>query len=432
MLEPSAYSYPLVIVHSAIPFSSAENKQPGEAVPEAATAARVITETIEKDLRWCLRLANQLGPLEIRTWTGFAAGQEMGAEFKRVLDEAHVIVVLVSAELLATNRCREIFERLKRPHRKALTVRPILVRSCIYDGEPLLDEVPPINAQPLESMRGYEQERYLAEAARRITDNLRWAFRQEVSYILGQRPADVREHLERVMTVLSQAGPRLGGVLCSIQDVGAYLLQEGLGCGTTASPWKDALTGVRIAEIIRRLTHICRRAPSTSEARSYDEICTVIRCLRALAPDLKADADDPDPLPRAPDVPLLLLPLWITAAGSSSLDESRWKAASAESLAKLPSYFKAQYSAPAEQTKQRPMPLIRILHSIWFCMLLLKESESGSVSLTPRERDALSYVLREDLRFLCFGFEDNEEQRGVRRSARAGRHSRLAVGWAHA
>lgn len=402
-------SSPLVIVHSAI----GRLAKDGDGLPARSTDEHAFNsvhkEGVAKDGRWCARLSSQIAPLKINTWTGFDAGEDEVEGLKKVLSEAHVVIVLVSAELLETGLCGQILAALReKRQRRAVTVRPILVRSCIYDGEPLLDEVPPINAQALESMREYEQERFLAEVARRITDNLRWAFRQEVNHLLGQRPTDVRAHLERIMVLLSQIGPRLEGVLCAVQDIGAYLLQEFLGNGSISAPWDDQPR--RITDTIKYLTQVCRREPSIGEADSYDAICTIIRCLRALSSQRVRGA--PDPQPRNPDVPLELLPLWLTADGGSSLTDTQWQLARAESLARLPEYFIYQYQNDiSERIKQRPMPLVRILHSLWFCLLLLKTSEDEARKLEPQERNALAYVVREDLRFLCFGFEHNAEQR---------------------
>lgn len=95
-------------------------------------------EALRKQLETHLSLLQRQGV--IRAWhdRGIAAGQEWKAEIDQHLEQARVILLLVSADFLASNYCYdvEMTRALERHEAREAVVIPIILRKCDWSTAP--------------------------------------------------------------------------------------------------------------------------------------------------------------------------------------------------------------------------------------------------------------------------------------------------------
>ena len=362
----------------------------------------------------------RLTGLHIPFWSDPRADEGPTARFDAVLTDARVVISLVSMAFLGADDersdatlgvCDKIRERMARPHRSdAVTVLPILVEpATTADDDPLFGRARLLIQKPLLRFKPEAREEVVLQYARHVRELLRGAFCLHVRYLLGERPTDVRQHLERIVCALGQVDYYLQGHLCVVQDIAAYLLQEFLGCGSTL-PWQSGDPGL-VPLVVHRLNAILaiwersRVLPPDGDQQAWAEIWTVVQCLRELAP-----AAPPGPAlrghPRA--APLELLPMWVHAANDRADAATRvtdWDELRSSTFTALADHLAQRHRD--HESQQNPLSLARISQSLWFCLVILNEHLPADAAT----RTALAYVLREGLRFLCFGYDGNDEQR---------------------
>ncbi|WP_197041462.1 toll/interleukin-1 receptor domain-containing protein [Chondromyces apiculatus] len=114
---------------------------------EMSTPLRVVISYAEQDEAFLRELEKHLGPLKrqgvIDTWTKLRllAGEELEKETRSRLEQAQVVILLVSVDLLASDFCydAELGRALERRQAGHAAVIPILVRNCSIEDTPLHD-----------------------------------------------------------------------------------------------------------------------------------------------------------------------------------------------------------------------------------------------------------------------------------------------------
>lgn len=194
------------------------------------------------------------------------------------------------------------------------------------------------------------------------------------------------------------------------QDVAVFLLQHALGAG-----WR-----VRSKpEVLFDAANLCHTALNRGGDRDLIPLRCALRCLRMLQ------------RPSEPDVGHLenpqfdLLPLWTQMHEQwrpyceapyvvPPVYDDAWRAAvdrTLPQLAKHLSQLNERLRALAESSQGasagQSMPSVRNLLHLWFCLHMLTAERTISARMFARERNLLraelAYVLRESLRFACFG-----------------------------
>lgn len=360
----------------------------------------IVHSDTPEDLLWLAQFEKQLKSLHIPFFNDVAWKPDGTRTLRQVMQGVRLVVVLVTPDLLgdSIDRCELIRQELDAT-RTEVAVRTILVRSVSFGQCRLLQKNPPVNDRALDSLGRNDQGRYLTEISRRFHDLLKWTFRLQVADLLHRQPWDVSEHLDQMDELLGQAGCYLEGSLAVVPDLAAYLFQELLGSGTSAPT--TVQNGPLVGEVAERLRSVCINASPQLAPEVYDRLCCLLRCLRALQVTPPKAADPP----MRPDtsVVLRLLPAWVRIA-SGPRDEQEWSEARQECLDGLTVYLSEQYR---RSNTQRPFPLVRVFHCLWLCVSLLRDHPPASAP----SRSNFAYVLREGLRFLAFGYEDNDERR---------------------
>lgn len=175
-----------------------------------------------------------------------------------------------------------------------------------------------------------------------------------------------------------------------------------------------------IDEHLRRILRRSARAPAPADARWLQQIACTSRCFGAIL-GLEPDPNVPDPLDRKSssfpiDEGLRLLPMWTRiheryrAFTSPTPDEEepiaaaedwdRVARATTDAMAVLLDPERARH---ADRQGQRFS--VRNWLALWFCAELLERERAAQLEAMTRGelRAHLAYVLRESLRFACFG-----------------------------
>jgi hypothetical protein len=105
---------------------------------------RCLVSFAAKDQRWFERLSGHLRALEragaVELWSPaqVPAGRDWAAEVDRRLGEADIVLLLVSASFLASDRTYEIMSRaVARAGTGAARVVPVIVTACAWGGSPI-------------------------------------------------------------------------------------------------------------------------------------------------------------------------------------------------------------------------------------------------------------------------------------------------------
>lgn len=107
----------------------------------------------KRDKRMAVQLKNHLSLLErnqlITVWdsSSISPGYEREQELGKLLDNAQIILLLVSASFLASHYCykKEMLQAIERHERKEARVIPVIIRSTHWE-EPPLDKLEPLPA----------------------------------------------------------------------------------------------------------------------------------------------------------------------------------------------------------------------------------------------------------------------------------------------
>jgi hypothetical protein len=111
-------------------------------------------EALRDELETHLKLLERAGM--IRSWHDrcVEAGQEWQAAINDKLEKAHVILLLVSADFLASDYCYDVEMKraLARHEERAATVLPVILRDCNWSHTPFANlQVLPKDAKPITS-----------------------------------------------------------------------------------------------------------------------------------------------------------------------------------------------------------------------------------------------------------------------------------------
>ncbi len=133
-----------------------------------------------QDAAWITRLARHLnvlgkqGLVEIWTDRRIQAGAGWLKEILRAIEEAKVVVLLVSADFLTSDFIMdvEILRILERREAGELQVVPVLVEPCAWKAVPWLAEMQmrPSNGVSLAELPAYQQEAQFAAITEEILD----------------------------------------------------------------------------------------------------------------------------------------------------------------------------------------------------------------------------------------------------------------------
>src|SRR5215813_5839494 len=113
-----------------------------------------------KDEHLCSALENHLASLKnqglIASWYAYkiSAGKEQAQEVENALSQARIILLLISADFLASEYCFsvEVKQAMERHHSRTARVIPILLRPSNYQGTPFEELQPlPTNGKPVTS-----------------------------------------------------------------------------------------------------------------------------------------------------------------------------------------------------------------------------------------------------------------------------------------
>lgn len=118
----------------------------------------------------------------ITVWsdTDIDAGTPWAQEIEKHLDTAHIILLLVSADFIASDYCysNEMLRAMQRHQRKEARVIPIILRTCDWTGTPFASlQALPVNAQPVTDRNSWPSEdkplTEVTQGIRVIVDELR-------------------------------------------------------------------------------------------------------------------------------------------------------------------------------------------------------------------------------------------------------------------
>lgn len=236
----------------------------------------------------------------------------------------------------------------------------------------------------------------------------RAALRAQVSTLLRKQGAESLPEAVALLKQLRQGGP---AELDILQDVAVFMVQSALGSGwRSRSGIEELYEGVRLGQ----------EALERAHDRGLEPLLCAVRCLRVLhspAESLPADL--------LSSAPLDLLPLWTRIhehwrplcerpMEPSPGMEQAWQDAVERTRPQLRGHLAALNARlleagedAQEAATARSLPSVRNLLYLWFCLRLLDEETRLRQVLLDNElcqlRAELAYLLRESLRFACFG-----------------------------
>jgi internalin A len=131
----------------------------GRARMEHSRAARIFVSYSHRDERLLNELKTHLSPLQrlelIETWDDreIRAGEEFGEKINDNLERAHIILLLVSSDFIASDYCyeKEMARALERHERGEARVVPVIVRDAAWEVIPQLAKLQaiPKNGKPV-------------------------------------------------------------------------------------------------------------------------------------------------------------------------------------------------------------------------------------------------------------------------------------------
>ncbi|MEI7556051.1 toll/interleukin-1 receptor domain-containing protein [Candidatus Chlorohelix sp.] len=159
-----------------------DSKHPEEyANTTKTTRSKVFISYSPRDSRWLERLKTHLmpqvreGKLEVWDDTKIKPGMRWREEIQKALDEAKVIVMLISADFLASDFYNEETPRLlAAAEKEGAVILPLIIGYSRFTDTPLY-QFQAINSpeKPLSGLRSSEQDEVLVNAARAIDQALK-------------------------------------------------------------------------------------------------------------------------------------------------------------------------------------------------------------------------------------------------------------------
>jgi hypothetical protein len=121
--------------------------------------------------RLVIHLSSLVRDNEIDIWSDreITAGQQWAAEITRHLNGADVIMLLLSADFIASDYCyeKELGSALRRHHAGECLVIPVILKPCDWQSKPLNQlQALPKNAEPVTSERWKTVDDALFDVAR--------------------------------------------------------------------------------------------------------------------------------------------------------------------------------------------------------------------------------------------------------------------------
>jgi internalin A len=95
-------------------------------------------ETLRDELETHLKLLQRQGLISVWHDRKILPGEEWDGEIDRHLEAAKIILLLISADFIATDYCwgKEVMVAIERHQKKTATVIPIILRTCDWKDAP--------------------------------------------------------------------------------------------------------------------------------------------------------------------------------------------------------------------------------------------------------------------------------------------------------
>jgi hypothetical protein len=133
-------------------------------------------ETLRDKLASHLSLLKRQGVIAAWHDREIGAGSEWEAEILQHLNSAHIILLLISADFLASDFCygKELERALERHETKEACVVPVIIRPCDWSGAPFAKlQALPKNATPVTSWPNQDEAwTDIAKGIRRVAEKL--------------------------------------------------------------------------------------------------------------------------------------------------------------------------------------------------------------------------------------------------------------------
>lgn len=151
-----------------------------QSVPSADPKLRLLVRHSDssKDRALAEELLGHLNPLRrfanLDVWSDarLRAGDETRREIERAIDQADVVLLLLSADFFGSDTLLdvEVPKLMERQRQGSLKVVPVLLRSCVWDAHPWLSELHalPRDGKPVASHQGDDRDRVLTELVKEI------------------------------------------------------------------------------------------------------------------------------------------------------------------------------------------------------------------------------------------------------------------------
>jgi hypothetical protein len=227
--------------------SRSERKTPARSKPRPGTPIKVFLSYSHKDMRFRDQLEVHLAVLKrqgvISVWNDrqIGKGEEWEGHLDRSLEEADIILFLVSADFLASDYCYdlEVKRALERHYAGEARVIPIIVRPVDWHGSPFDRlEALPRDGKPISTwkVRDYAY-RDISESIRRVAEDLR-GHHDDRPEPTDVRPLDELRYAiaRRQALVVVGAGVSIGATDRNPVASWTGLLEDGVGrCKAVAS-----------------------------------------------------------------------------------------------------------------------------------------------------------------------------------------------------
>lgn len=255
------------------------------------------------------------------------------------------------------------------------------------------------------------------------TDTHLRSLQARINTLISIRPRTARSSFGDARSLLGDLALVTPDCLEMVENVASFALQQVLSAEWPTASERAAELSPLEAALRAALQHVdvCEGAhgPSTSllskdRARLRQRVTCALQCVGAR---LRPEAPLPDEGPHdsapssAPDEDhspeaLSMLLMWTQILEVDSLSDERWSHAVGSTIPRLTSYLQGlahliETGAPRTD-KVKTVPSVRNRLCLWFCLTILRDTLKRGKADTNL-RVTLAYVLRESLRFLCFG-----------------------------
>jgi TIR domain len=130
--------------------------------------------TLAEELLGHLRPLQRFAGIEVWSEDRIRPGDDWRSETRKAIDQADVVLVLLSADFLATDRLldEEVPQLLERVQAGKLRVIPVVLRSCLLEVHPWLEALKPLprGAKALGSFSGDARDEVLTSVVKEIVD----------------------------------------------------------------------------------------------------------------------------------------------------------------------------------------------------------------------------------------------------------------------